>query len=182
MLSLPVAGFLKQIYPGCTVYFLGKSYTRILIESCIYVDHFVDVTDFHSWSDNAVKIDLMVHLFPDKKIAYKAKSLKIPYRLGTRNRIFHWLTCNILSTLSRKNSDFHEAILNIKLLKPITEEVGLKFEDLWKLTGFQPDIQLEREWVQLLDPTKTKIIIHPKSKGSAREWGLENFGNLLKNF
>jgi ADP-heptose:LPS heptosyltransferase len=24
------------------------------------------------------------------------------------------------------------------------------------------------------------VIIHPKSKGSAREWGLENFGNLLK--
>jgi ADP-heptose:LPS heptosyltransferase len=24
------------------------------------------------------------------------------------------------------------------------------------------------------------VIIHPKSKGSAREWGLDNFGNLLK--
>jgi len=180
MLSLPVAGFLKQFYPGCKIYFLGKSYTKILIESCIYVDHFVDVSDFLKWKYNKVDIDLIIHLFPNKEIASKAKNLKIPHRLGTWNRVFHWFSCNILSNLSRKNSDFHEAILNIKLLKPITGEVDIKFEDLSGLSGFQPNIKLDQKWFQLLDPKKIKVIIHPKSKGSAREWGLDNFGNLVE--
>jgi len=180
MLTLPVAGFLKHIYPGCSVYFLGKSYTKDLIQACIYVDHFVDVTHFLQWNSNEYGIDLFIHLFPNREIAFKAKSLKIPFRLGTTNRIFHWFTCNILSNLSRKNSNFHEAILNLKLLNPIAGKSDIKFEELSKLSGFQPNINLNSEWNELLDSTKIKVIIHPRSRGSAREWGLENFGHLVK--
>jgi heptosyltransferase III len=34
---------------------------------------------------------------------------------------------------------------------------------------------------QSLSPTKKKIILHPKSKGSAREWALEKYFQLTKS-
>jgi len=181
MLSLPVAGFLKSIYPGCTIYFLGKSYTKPLIDSCIYVDHFLDFKSFLSQHKNENGIELIIHLFPNKEVAFKARSLKIPFRLGTRNRIFHWLSCNILSTLSRRNSDLHESVLNLKLLEPITGKQNINQDQLWQWSGFEPKFELKEEWKSLPDPNKIKVILHPKSKGSAREWGLENFGILINN-
>jgi ADP-heptose:LPS heptosyltransferase len=32
----------------------------------------------------------------------------------------------------------------------------------------------------LPDPTRFNLILHPKSRGSAREWGLENFAELIR--
>ena len=41
VLTLPVAGILKQTFPGCTIIFLGREYTRAVIEACDHVDQFV---------------------------------------------------------------------------------------------------------------------------------------------
>ena len=45
--------------------------------------------------------------------------------------------------------------------------------------GFTKIPTLEKHYADLIDATKTPIILHPKSKGSAREWGLDNFSNLI---
>jgi ADP-heptose:LPS heptosyltransferase len=56
----------------------------------------------------------------------------------------------------------------------------LKLEEIHKLFGFSKVPQLSSEWKELLDETRINLIIHPKSKGSAREWGLDNFSDLLR--
>ena len=44
---------------------------------------------------------------------------RIAERIGTTNRIYHWRYCNELVRLSRRNSVYHEAQLNLRLLAPL---------------------------------------------------------------
>jgi ADP-heptose:LPS heptosyltransferase len=93
--------------------------------------------------------------------------------------LWHWFTCNIKISLSRKNSDLHEAQLNTKLLTPLGITKEFSIEELVSAYGFTKVPTLEKTHLDLIDKTKTTIILHPKSKGSAREWGLDNFSNLI---
>jgi ADP-heptose:LPS heptosyltransferase len=121
----------------------------------------------------------IIHVLPIAKIAQRAKKLNIPLRIGTTNRIYHWFTCNALVKLSRKKSVLHEAQLNLKLLEPLgisntfsLEEVG----NLFALNNIQP---LPVRFFQLIDKNKFNLILHPKSQGNGREWGLNNFIKLV---
>jgi len=183
VLTLPVATVLKKHFPGIKIAFMGKAYTRPVIEACTSVDLFIDVTDFMTRQVTIFgeKPAAIVHVLPILKIAQRAKKLKIPLRIGTTNRIYHWFTCNILVKLSRKNSLLHEAQLNLKLLQPLginrdfsLQEIGNSFA----LNRIQP---LSKKFIQLIKKDKYNLILHPKSHGSAREWGLENFIQLIKS-
>jgi len=81
--------------------------------------------------------------------------------------------------LSRKNSPLHEAQLNIKLLEFL--EISTSFE-LSELPGFYgiKKPQSSKKFNHLIDPNKFNLILHPKSKGSAVEWGLDNFKELAR--
>ena len=186
VLTLPMAGIIKQFLPQSNIIFLGRNYTKDVIALSEHVDEFVSYDDILKLNPNE-QIDAfkklnathIIHVFPVKEIARLAKQAGIKNRIGTTNRLWHWFTCNIKISLSRKNSDLHEAQLNTKLLVPlgITKEFSL--EDLTSNYGFTKIPVLEKIHADLIDKTKTAIIIHPKSKGSAREWGLDNFSNLI---
>ena len=184
VLTLPMAGVLKQSFPGCTVIFLGRNYTRPVIEACEHVDQFCSWDEISGMPDEEISIrflselhaDIIIHVFPVKAICQLAKQAGIPTRIATWRRSFTWVTCNRLLHIPRKNSNLHEAQLNLKMLasvgierKFILEEIA----DLYGLTGGQADERTSgRE-------DKFTLLLHPKSKGSAREWGLENYSKLI---
>lgn len=181
VLTLPVATVLKKYLPGVNIAFMGKAYTKPVIEACSSVDLFVDVNDFMTNEINIFgeKPAAILHVLPEMAIARRAKQLKIPLRIGTTNRLYHWFTCNKLVKLSRKNSLLHEAQLNLKLLQPFgitgdfsLEEVGNSFA----LNNIPP---LPANFANLVDKRKFNLILHPKSQGNGREWGLENFIHLI---
>ncbi|MCW3106245.1 MAG: glycosyl transferase family 9 [Segetibacter sp.] len=181
VLTLPVATVLKKHFPGIKIAFMGKAYTKPVIEACTSIDLFIDVNDFMAREITIFgeKPEAIVHVLPIAKIAQRAKKLKIPIRIGTTNRIFHWFTCNILVKLSRKKSPLHEAQLNIKLLEPlgITSDFSLtEAGNSFALDNIQP---LPARFESLIDKDKYNLILHPKSQGSGREWGLENFIKLI---
>ena len=186
VLTLPIAGIIKQFIPHSKIIFLGRTYTKDVIALSEHIDEFVSYDDILKLTEKE-QIDVLkklnashiIHVFPVKEIAYLAKKAGIKNRIGTTNRLWHWFTCNIKISLSRKNSDLHEAQLNTKLLTPlgITKEFSL--EELTANYGFTKIPKLEKIYTDLIDQTKTAIILHPKSKGSAREWGLDNFSNLI---
>ena len=186
VLTLPMAGIIKQFLPQSRLIFLGRNYTKDVIALSEHVDEFVSYDDVSKLNDSEkveafkkLKATLIIHVFPVKEIAHLAKKAGIKNRIGTTNRLWHWLTCNIKISLSRKNSDLHEAQLNTKLLTPfgITKEFSL--EELVSAYGFTNVPTLDKTHLDLIDKTKINIILHPKSKGSAREWGLDNFSNLI---
>ena len=182
VLTLPFATLLKQAFPDLIIGFMGTKYTQAIIESCSAVDVFIDVEDFKTKEITlgGKKPECIIHVLPNKKIAHRAKQLRIPYRIGTINRPFHWLTCTNFVRLSRKNSPLHEAQLNLKLLKPfgIRFDYSLKeIEALFSMTKIAP---LPQKVTDLLQTNKFKVILHPKSRGSGREWDLNHFISLIE--
>jgi heptosyltransferase-3 len=185
ILTLPMAGILKRELPGSTIIFLGKKYTKPIIDACEYIDEFIDWDEINrrmedgKWKieNEILNADIILHVFPVKVIQKLAKKANIPIRIGTSHRYYSWFYCNKLVHYSRKKSNLHEAQLNLKLLKPlgITREYSIsEISCLYGLTKVPPPTNILRP-----DPNRFDLIIHPKSKGSAREWGLDNFSKLI---
>ena len=187
ILTLPIAGILKQKFPEAKIYFLGKTYTKPIIECANHIDEFINWSDLEilpiNEQINLIKnynIDTIIHVFPNKEIALLAKKAGIKTRIGTSHRVFHWTTCNKPVSFSRKKSDLHEAQLNCKLLKPLGIKQDFSITQLSDFLSFQSNENLKPEFSRLLDPKRKNIILHTKSKGSAREWGLDNFKALIE--
>jgi heptosyltransferase-3 len=182
VLTLPVATILKKHFPAVKIAFLGKAYTRPVIEACTSIDLFIDVEDFMAGEVTIFgeKPAAIVHVLPIAKIAQRAKELKIPMRIGTTNRIYHWFTCNYLVKLSRKRSLLHEAQLNIKLLEPLGISAGFSLEEIGSSFALNNIVPLPQKLSDLLDNHRYNLILHPKSQGNGREWGLENFIGLIR--
>ncbi len=187
ILSLPMAGIIKEKFPNSRVLFLGKSYTKEIVACSKYVDKFINWTELKQKKETeqiaslkAENIDIFVHVFPNKEIAKIAKKAKIKSRIGTSHRPYHYLYCNQLESFSRKNSTLHEAQLNILLLKSLSITYSGDFKALERYYGFDNIAPLAPQWKALLHTDKPTIIIQSKSKGSAREWGLTNFASLIQ--
>lgn len=183
-----MAGLIKKNFPNSKVYFLGRAYTKEVIGLSVHVDEFLNYDDIEKLSKKEqigflqkINADVFLHVFPNKQLAGLAKEAGIPMRVGTTNRIYHWLTCNKLIKLSRKNSPLHEAQLNFKLLSFLNIETDCALTEIHHYYGFTKIPQLNSEHFSLIDKSKFNLILHPKSKGSAKEWGLANFEQLIKD-
>jgi heptosyltransferase-3 len=190
VLTLPVAGQLKRQFPGCRVVLVGRSYTAAVAAACPWVDDFLDVDAL--WplpaADQLTRLrayqaTAIIHVFPNLKLAQLARQAGIPVRIGTRNRFFHWLTCNRLVPLSRRHSPLHEAQLNLQLLAPLGYVPTPPLAAIAELVRLVPTMPLLPALQILLaarQPGQLNVILHPRSRGSAREWGLAHFGQLAK--
>jgi len=181
ILTLPLATIIKQHNPNCRITFIGKPYTYPIISACNTIDEVILDTDFlgNTWQPE-VPIDAIIFVKPDKVIAKASKDRKIPIRIGTSHRVFHWFTANKLVNFSRRKSNLHEIELNQKLLKPFNINV-LPKENLnnhYQLSPAEPTQKVLEVFETLNE--KTVIIIHPKSRGSAKEWPLDNYLSLVK--
>ena len=180
ILTLPIAGVLKKYYPGIKIGFMGNAYTRPVIEACKHIDDFIDVQDF---MERTIGIcgqppEAIIHIFPVAAIARRARATGIPLRIGTTHRAYHWITCNKLVAVGRRNSDLHESQLNLKLLKPLGITRDFPLEDIATYTGLENIQPLPSLLAGLIQPDKYNLILHPRSQGSAREWGIPNFIKL----
>jgi ADP-heptose:LPS heptosyltransferase len=187
LLTLPMAGFIKKQYPGCEVEFLGSSYTKEIAETSVHID------SFHNWSEIStlskkeqleyffnLHADVIVHVFPVREIAQLARKARIPLRIGTSGRLYHYHTCNRIVLLSRKRSDLHEAQLNLKLIQSFGIVDTPSLHVIGNYYGFNKIKALDRQFKSFITKDRFNLAIHPKTKGSAREWGLHNFSRLLK--
>ncbi|MCC3154353.1 glycosyltransferase family 9 protein [Hymenobacter sp. BT770] len=190
VLTLPVAGQLKQHFPGCRVVLIGRTYTAPVAAACPWVDDFLNLDELLQQPEPGQVATLqgyaaaaIIHVFPNRILARLALKAKIPVRIGTRNRWQHWLTCNRLVALSRRHSPLHEAQLNLLLLQPLGVAPLPSLLDVANLVQLRPVEPLPAPFRQLLQarqPGQLNVILHPRSRGSAREWGLDNFGHLAQ--
>ncbi len=181
VLMLPMAGILKATFPEIKIAVLGKKYTKALVDACIFVDEFIDEEDFFLKEIliDGLKPEAIIHVRTNKKVARRARELRIPMRIGTTSRIYHWITCNKLVPLRRKTSLLHEAQLNLQLLVPLGITKTYTIAALQTYVGLQNIPPLELQYQQLLKHDKFNIVIHPKSQGSSREWPIEHFTALI---
>ena len=185
MLTLPVCAWIKERHPSAEIIFLGKGYTRSIVEAYECVDRFEDWNDYLNVPKTvkiqrfrALKVDVIVHVFPDKEIASLAKKARVPVRIGTSHRSYHLLTCSHRVSFTRRRSDLHEAQLNHELLRPLGLKEIPSLEEIVKSTKYFhiPKVELPGNFKNLNGYT----ILHPKSQGSAKEWPIEKYFELAK--
>jgi len=186
VLTLPVAGVLRELYPDARILFLGRSYTEDLINSCVHVNGFLNWDELHQLPEEkaaarlaATEADTIIHVFPRPEIAKLAKLAGIKQRIGTTNRIYHWTYCNRLIPLTRKRSSLHEAQLNLRLLTPLGAKELYSLDEIAQYYGLDRLVSLPDPVADQLDPIRFNLILHPKSRGHAREWGLDHFIELI---
>ena len=186
-LTLPMAGILKEKYPDTKIIFLGNTYTKPIIECCTQVDEIWEWADLLKMEDKsrlnwlkAQNVDVFIHVFPRRELARLAQKAKIKYRIGTSHRLYHFLTANCKVDFTRKKSDLHESQLNTKLLKHFKLNKNYTLSELTKYASFKNIPALPKQFQDLLATNKKNLIFHPKSQGSALEWGVENFIQLAK--
>jgi heptosyltransferase-3 len=186
VLTLPLCGWLRQ-QRDLHITFLGRNYVRDVISFCHHID------DFLSWDDlqllapakrlerlRSVAAEAIIHVFPRRAIAVLAKSAGIPLRIGSGHRLYHWQTCNRRVFFSRRNSPLHESQLNFKLLKPLIGTVQPEPEQIPGLYGLTvPAKEIEQAKSEHTPVSKPLLILHPTSQGSAREWPLEAYRQLI---
>lgn len=178
--SLPIATLLKRYFPHIKIGFIGNQYTKSIIEACKNIDVFIDKKNFLEQtvviSDQ--RIESILHVIPDREVARRAKQLTIPLRIGTSRRLSNWLNCNRFVYLSRRSSPLHEIQLNLKILKTFNIPYTFSLEDIPDLYELS-DLSHFFSSVQLLEADKFKLIIHAKSGGSAKEWSLQRYIELI---
>ncbi len=185
MLTLPMVGLIKKYYPDVQIGFLGRTYTEPVITCCTQIDQFVN---YDSWKTeeealrqlHEINADTVIHVFPDKRIARLSSLAKIPLRIGTSRRWFHWLYANRRVYVKRKNSPLHEAQLNLQLLQGIGINETPALQQLHQWVSFRVDNQVPDKLKTRLSGTKKRILLHPKSAGSAREWSLQHYASLAE--
>ena len=185
MLSLPMAGLLKRRFPNAYITFLCREYTVPVLERCMHIDNVLTLEDLTVNGDRGavealrqLHADAFVHVFPVGRIALWADRAGIPHRIGTNRRIWNWFHCNHRIPLSRRKSDLHEAQLNIKLLVPFGFTATPSLTELHQHSGFTAEVP-DAHVRSLLDPGRKKVVLHPLSSGSAVEWGLDRFAELI---
>lgn len=187
MLTLPMCGFIKKHFPACTLIFLGHSYTRAIAEACAHIDEFVDWDTLKNESPaeqvqalSDLYADCIIHVFPRKEILWVAKRAGIPMRIASGHRLHALTKCNKLVFFSRKNSDLHESQLNFKLLKPLGIPDTIALNEIPDYYGFHPVSKANAEIENQLEAAggRTRIVLHPLSKGSAVDWPVASYREL----
>jgi heptosyltransferase-3 len=186
VLTLPVAGVLRALYPSSRIFFLGRAYTKEVIDACEHIDGFLNWDELRQLPPRdaigklkATNADTIIHVFPDPVIARLAWRARIRKRIGTTNRLYHYLYCNVLVPLSRKRSPYHESQLNLRLLAPLGAKPLYSLEEIGGYYGLTRLRPLPGSIAALLAPDRFNLILHPKSRGNGREWGLDNFRELI---
>lgn len=187
VLTLPLANAIKEIYPDASILFMGKNYLKPLIDCCEHIQQFIDWDVLSAIPEHEASLVLkglgaeaIIHVFPRPEIARIAYKAEIKYRIGTSHRYYNWLYCNKRVDFTRKNSPLHEAQLNFKLAEPLGINTIPSLEELGNSYGLTRLPTLDEEWKKRIDPGKFNLILHPLSRGSARNWDWKNYNRLIE--
>lgn len=180
VLTLPIAGWLKQRYPGVHITFLVRRYAAHTVGQCRNVDQVLAVEDLPDLAQHmrTAGYDTVLLAFPVRRIAVAAWRAGVARRIGTSHRFYHWFTCNRLLHFSRVKSQLHEAQLNFELLRPLGLTDIPPLQQVWPLYGLQTPSSEKVE--ALLGGKGCNVILHTKSNGNGREWPLGHFAELAR--
>ena len=187
VLTLPVCIALRSAFPQCKISFLGKDYTRAVVEACPAINHFISYNELCKMktteSVNILKslnADVIVFIFPEATAMKWAAEARIRMRIATSGRWHSWLYCNHRITMSRKRSDLHEAQLNFMLLSPLGIIEVPTLRELSKNSCI-PAPNPNNKVVHILNtiPKGKRIILHALGV-SGIDWPLASFLKLGK--
>ena len=181
VVTLTTAGWIKAHAPRTRIIVLCKEYARAVWKHSAHVDVIITLEELRE-ADAVNKLvslnaDAIVHVFPHREVAGWVKQAKIPLRIGTSHRLWHWTTCNKLVHFSRMSSLLHEALLNIKLLEPFGLPMPGSSTDLVPHLGLQRPVPSDKVRAMMRNDRR-RLVLHPLL-GSGVGWGLANYADLI---
>ena len=188
VLTLPLFGLLKQRWPDAELIALVRRYARPIVEASQHVDTVLEWPDHHDATNaerarvlREVGADTMLHVFPRREVAQAARDARIPRRIGTARRWYHWLTCTEHVNVSRKRSVLHEAQLNLKVSAPLLGATDLSLAQLVPHIGLTRVAPLSDALAARLQPDRTNILLQPLTGGTVPPWPLERWKALTES-
>lgn len=188
VLTLPLAGYLKSTLPGVRVLWLGQPSTEPLVRCSAHVDDFLKLDDVLRSPERLTTagVTTLLHVYPNAPLAWAARKVQVPQRVGTSHRWYHWPTCTHRVHFSRRRSELHEAQLNFQLLAPLLPQAPgwAQAQPSQALSAYFGLTRLPRLGLSVgnyLRPDRFRLVLHPKSRGSAREWPLSFYRALAQS-
>lgn len=183
ILTLPLIAETKRLFPGSEIHFLVKKYVKDLIENyspinkLIILEEIEENSTFKSFLKKE-KYDIVINVFPRFELALDFFLAGIETRIGTGYRWFSFLYNKKLYE-HRKYAVKHESEYNIDLLKTVSNDVSY---DKKFFFSYSPEEKTGLENKLNYSFSGKYIIVHPGSKGSAKDWSLDNFKKYVKLF
>ena len=180
VLTLPLAGYLKQRYPGVQIDFLVRAYAAPVVRQSRFVDQVLAIEEHpdHRLMFLEGGYDTVIFAFPHRRLAQAARRARVANRVGTSHRLFHLFSCNRLAHFSRVKSMLHEAQLNFMLLKPLGMGHIPSLAEIPALYGLEAPHLAEVDALAAQAPFN--VVLHPKSNGNGREWPLARYTELAR--
>lgn len=190
VLTLPMAGIVKKHFPGTNVSFLIRDYTKDIAGANSNIDTVLVLKEKKGktsiWDNVRLlrehKFDSCVVVHPTFRLSLIMLLSGIPFRIGTGYRWYSFLF-NHKTFEHRKDARRHELEYNVNLLRHlgINEALSVKNASfdirVNPLDGQKIEQLLSKNGVNFSNPV---IIIHPGSGGSAVDWPISRFRELLE--
>jgi len=186
LLSTPVISNLRKAYPDAHLAFLVSSQSREVLEGNPELNEVI--LDDAGAKDGGLRgmlnqvrlirkkrFDAAIVLHPSLRLALMLFLAGIPDRIGTGYRAYS-LLFNRRVREHRKYAERHELEYNLSLLRPL----GIRPEAVAPRVHLnQKDRDFGEKLLQQYAISHVPFaIIHPGSRGSSRDWPLENFAAL----
>ena len=190
VLTLPLAGLIKQHYPKSKVSFLVRDYSKDIIRNHPFIDEVIvlkEVDGKTSFFDNlniikAKKFDTCIVVYPTFVLALVMSFSGIKNRIGTGYRWYSFLF-NQKVFEHRKNAERHELEYNINLLEKLNIKNTIAESNVnYSLKIGESSLSAVDKILteDKIDLNKPIIIVHPGSGGSSIDLPVIKFAELVK--
>jgi len=187
VLSVPTADAIKRKFPGCRIVFIMRKYTEGLGKFFTNVDDVIlyeDLLDLGTKKATAYlqeqQFDCFISLNSKRALLQLIKAARIPVRIANSRVWYNWLYYNVLPNVTRSKSALHEAQLNLRVATPLGVVVPDTLQKIIPQTTLVPHPQSGIEELDTPD-ARFKLVLHPASNKSGREWPEEYYVSLIKD-
>lgn len=185
ILTLPMLAALRSCFPDAYIAMLLRRYTGEIVVGNPHVNELIWYDDGADYLPlrtmrrilRVERFDIVIVGYPTLRLAWLMFTSGIPIRVATGYRYYSFLF-NRRVFEHRKDAKRHEVEYNLNLLK----QVGCEAVDRPAFFLHIPE-DVERNVEELLaalgvERGMERLIVHPGSGGSAREWPARSFGEV----
>lgn len=188
ILTFPLLSHLKAIYPESELIYIAKKYSAPILEGCKLVNHVIEWETLNNLDENSLSsmiseqlADIFINSTPKRKLARAAYRAKIPIRIGSTRRLYHWIYCNKRAWIpDHRHCLTHMADHFLALAKPISSSPLPEAASFSIASSLQFEAPLPETVKSKLSENRFNLILHPGSNNHAPEWPTAHFHSLIK--